>query len=287
MSDCVTSNDKLFCGTCRILANAEIAASVWRVALEAPRFAALARPGQFLMLRLPNSNDPVLGRPFAVYDADPSTGRVEAVYAVVGKATSRMTALRPGEALELWGPLGNGWDAAKRTSAPKRLALVAGGVGSAPFYLLVKELMAQDPAVRPETTYVFGARSKERLNCVDEFRALGVDVRVATEDGSVGTKGFATDVLPEIFSEELDPADCQIFACGPTPMLRAVAAWSAKRGYDCWTSLESPMACGMGLCYSCVVKWLIDPALGDVEGNWDYRRTCVDGPVFNAARLVW
>ena len=234
MSDCVTSNDKLFCGTCKILANAEIAASVWRVALEAPKFASLARPGQFLML-----------------------------------------------------PLGNGWDAARRASAPKRLALVAGGVGSVPFYLLVKELMAQDPAVRPETTYVFGARSKERLNCVDEFRALGVDVRVTTEDGSVGTKGFATDVLPEIFPESLDPADCQILACGPTPMLRAVAAWSAKRGYDCWTSLESPMACGMGLCYSCVVKWLIDPARGDVEGNWDYRRTCVDGPVFNAARLVW
>ncbi len=198
-----------------------------------------------------------------------------------------MTALRPGDALELWGPLGNGWRVAKRDPLPKRLALVAGGVGHAPFYLLLKEILALPEDRRPETTLLYGAQTMARFSGVPDFKALGANVSVTTEDGSVGTKGFATDVLPEIFPESLDPADCQILACGPTPMLRAVAAWSAKRGYDCWTSLESPMACGMGLCYSCVVKWLIDPALGDVEGNWDYRRTCVDGPVFNAARLVW
>lgn len=287
MSDCVTSNEKLWCGEGTILANEQIAASTWKIAVNAPNFAKLAKPGQFVMLRLANSNDPVLGRPFAVFNAEPDSGRVEAVYAVVGKATNKMTALRVGEKLELWGPLGNGWRAAQRERAPKKLALVAGGVGSAPFYLLVKELMARPSDARPDVTYVFGARSEARLNCVDDFRKLGVDVRISTEDGSVGTKGFVTDVLPGVFAGSPDPNDCQILACGPTPMLRAVAKWSAERGYDCWTSLESPMACGMGICFSCVVKLLIDPKLGDVEGNWDYKRTCCDGPVFNAAHLVW
>ncbi len=281
MNSCDGSRKDVWSGEVVVAANEPIAESTWKVALDAPDFAALANPGQFLMLRLPECVDPILGRPFAVFDADPSTGRVEAVYAVVGKATSRLARLPVGAKLELWGPLGNGWRAAKRATPPKRLVLVAGGVGSAPFHMLVKELMARPERDRPDATYVFGARSENRLNCVDDFRRLGVDVRIATEDGSVGAKGLVLDVLPELFSETTDPRDVQIFACGPTPMLRAVAKWSAERKYECWTSLESPMACGMGLCFSCVVDWKND------DGTWDYKRTCVDGPVFDAARLKW
>ena len=281
MTHCDGVRKDMWSGEGVITANEQIADATWKVSLDAPEFAALARPGQFVMLRLPDCADPILGRPFAVFDADSSSGRVEAVYAVVGKATTRMTRLSAGAKLELWGPLGNGWSVAKRANPPKRLALVAGGVGSAPFYLLVKELMALPESKRPETTYVFGARSESRLNCVDDFRRLGVDVKVVTEDGSVGARGLVADVLPEIFSKSLDPQDAQILACGPTPMLRAVAKWSAERGYECWTSLESPMACGMGICFSCVVDWKTD------DGTWDYKRTCVDGPVFDAARLKW
>ena len=127
------------------------------------------------------------------------------------------------------GPLGNGWSAAKRSSGPKRLALVAGGVGSAPFYLLVKELMANPESERPETTYVFGARSERRLNSVDDFQKLGVDVKVVTEDGSVGVKGLVTDVLPEIFPKTLDPQDAQVLACARS-LCFAVAKWCAAQG---------------------------------------------------------
>lgn len=281
MCDCASSRKDLCCGTGAVLSNERIGESTWNVAWHAPEFAELARPGQFVMLRLPNCNDPILGRPFAIFDADPSTGRVEAVYAVVGKGTTRLTQVRVGDELEYWGPLGNGWRVAERERAPKRLVLVAGGVGCAPFYMLVKELMAKSENERPATTYVFGARSSSRAICVDAFQRLGVDLQLATEDGSVGTKGFVTDVLPKLFASDLDPADAQILACGPTPMLRAVAKWSAERGVDCWTSLESPMACGMGICFSCVVDWKTD------DGTWDYKRTCVDGPVFEAARLKW
>lgn len=281
MSDCISSRKDLCSGTGAVLANEQIGESTWKAAWHAPEFAKLAKPGQFVMLRLPNCSDPILGRPFAIYDANPDAGRVEAVYAVVGKATTRFTKVAPGQELEYWGPLGNGWDAASRERTPKRLVLVAGGVGCAPFYMLVKRLMTQDPTTRPETTYVFGARTAARAICVEDFKQLGADVQLATEDGSLGTKGFVTDVFQNLLDPNLDPNDVQFLACGPTPMLRAVANYCAQNGYDCWTSLESPMACGMGICFSCVVDWKND------DGSWDYKRTCVDGPVFQASRLKW
>ena len=280
MSDCVTSRKELWAGVGEVLTNRPVGEGVWKISLRAPEFAERVEPGKFVMLRLYQSSDPLLGRPFAVYDADVATGRVEALYAVVGKGTTRMTALTPGDKLELWGPLGNGWNVAKRAGV-RRLALIAGGVGIAPFYTLIKELMKRDASERPQTTFVYGARTAARLTCVEEFQALGVDVKVATEDGSVGTRGFVTDVLPEVFAPDVPLADAQILACGPTPMLKAIARWAAARHCECWTSLESPMACGMGICFSCVVNWKSD------DGTWDYKRACVDGPVFDAARLKW
>ena len=282
--DCITQRKDVWTGVGTTLENRQIADSTWKISIEAPEFAARVASGKFVMLRLISGDDPLLGRPFAIYDADKTSGRVEVVYAVVGKGTKRLTALRPGDQLRLWGPLGNGWGVAQREKAPKNLVLVAGGVGNAPFYLFIKEQLEaakKDPANAPKITYIFGARSAERLSCVEEFRALGVDVRIATEDGSVGTKGFVTDVLPEILPEDVDPAEVQLLCCGPSPMLRALAKYSEARGFECWTSLESPMACGLGICFSCVVDWKTD------DGTWDYKRTCVDGPVFDASRLRW
>lgn len=298
---CLSSHKELWNGVGTTLSNEQIAESTWKIALDAPEFARRVASGKFVMLRLCDSNDPVLGRPFAVFDADVETGRVEVVYAVVGKATTKLTRVRPGDPLELWGPLGNGWSVALGEPTPKKLVLVAGGVGNAPFYLLIKERLAAareqtlaatngtaDAAALSEAqreaasriTFVFGARSAARLNCVDEFRALGVDVRLVTEDGSAGTQGLVTDALPEIIADA-DAATSRILCCGPHPMMRALAKWSAARGVECWTSLESPMACGLGICFSCVVDWKTD------DGTWDYKRTCADGPVFDAARLKW
>lgn len=281
MSDCVTSKKELWAGYGSILANRQIAKGVRRITVVAPDFAERVKPGQFVMLRLVEGSDPVLGRPFAVFDANPESGEVDVVYAVVGKGTRRLAHLRVGDSVALWGPLGNGWGVARREKLPKRLALVAGGVGHAPFYMLLKEILAMPESERPDTTLVYGARTMGRLNCVTDFQMLGAKVRLVTEDGSFGSKGLVTDLLPEIFPEGTPAEDAQILACGPGPMLRAVAKWSADRGYDCWTSLESPMACGMGICFSCVVDWKTD------DGTWDYKRTCVDGPVFEAARLKW
>ena len=282
--DCITQRKDVWTGVGTTLENRQIADSTWKISIEAPEFAARVESGKFVMLRLAAGNDPLLGRPFAIYDADKTSGRVEVVYAVVGKGTTRLTTLRPGDPIRLWGPLGNGWAEALCGQTPKNLVLVAGGVGNAPFYLLIKEQLEaakKDPANAPKLTFVFGARSAERLSCVDDFRALGVDVRLATEDGSVGTKGFVTDVFPEILPDDVASEGVRLLCCGPHPMLKAVAKYSEARGFECWTSLESPMACGLGICFSCVVDWKTD------DGTWDYKRTCADGPVFDASRLRW
>lgn len=282
--DCITQRKDVWTGVGTTLENRQIAASTWKISIEAPEFAARVESGKFVMLRLAAGDDPLLGRPFAIYDADKTSGRVEVVYAVVGKGTTRLTTLRPGDPIRLWGPLGNGWAEALCGQTPKNLVLVAGGVGNAPFYLLIKEQLEaakKDPANAPKLTFVFGARSAERLSCVDDFRALGVDVRLATEDGSAGTKGFVTDVFPEILPNDVASEGVRLLCCGPHPMLKAVAKYSEARGFECWTSLESPMACGLGICFSCVVDWKTD------DGTWDYKRTCADGPVFDASRLRW
>ncbi|MBQ9874317.1 MAG: dihydroorotate dehydrogenase electron transfer subunit [Thermoguttaceae bacterium] len=281
MIEHIEQRKDLWTGEVEILSNEPICDSMRKIAVRAPEFASLVKPGQFLMLRSLDGADPLLGRPFAAYDADPETGRVEAIYAIVGKGTNRLARARVGDKLALWGPLGNGWEVAFRDKSPKRLALVAGGVGLAPFYLLVKELAKIPESERPETTYLFGSRSASRAICLDDFRALGVDARVATEDGSLGTKGFVTDALADLFPAGAEAFDALVLACGPSPMLRAVANFAFERGLECWTSLESPMACGMGMCFSCVVEWKTD------DGTWDYKRTCVDGPVFDASRLKW
>ena len=282
--DCITQRKDVWTGVGTTLENRQIADSTWKISIEAPEFAARVESGKFVMLRLAAGDDPLLGRPFAIYDADKTSGRVEVVYAVVGKGTTRLTTLRPGDPIRLWGPLGNGWAEALRGQTPKNLVLVAGGVGNAPFYLLIKEQLEaakKDPVNAPKLTFVFGARSAERLSCVDDFRALGVDVRLATEDGSAGTKGFVTDVFPEILPDDVASEGVRLLCCGPHPMLKAVAKYSEARGFECWTSLESPMACGLGICFSCVVDWKTD------DGTWDYKRTCADGPVFDASRLRW
>ena len=282
--DCITQRKDVWTGVGTTLENRQIADSTWKISIEAPEFAARVESGKFVMLRLAAGDDPLLGRPFAIYDADKTSGRVEVVYAVVGKGTTRLTTLRPGDPIRLWGPLGNGWAEALCGQTPKNLVLVAGGVGNATFYLLIKEQLEaakKDPANAPKLTFVFGARSAERLSCVDDFRALGVDVRLATEDGSAGTKGFVTDVFPEILPNDVASEGVRLLCCGPHPMLKAVAKYSEASGFECWTSLESPMACGLGICFSCVVDWKTD------DGTWDYKRTCADGPVFDASRLRW
>lgn len=215
------------------------------------------RPGQFAMLALdPESahRDPLLARPMAVYRGDASA--LEFRFKVVGRGTRILGSLTTGSRLGVVGPLGNGFP-----SLPPASVLVGGGTGIASLY----ELAAHHSRVR----VLLGGKTQEEVLGLEDFEALGVDLQVATEDGSRGHKGLVTDLL------EPEP-DRTVVACGPTPMMWAAAELCRKAGARCLVSLESPMACGFGICLGCAIPT-----------GAGFRYVCTDGPVFDAEEIRW
>lgn len=265
-----------------VLDNFQIARNTYLIRLLVPDLARAIRPGQFVMLRLPKSTDPLLGRPFALYDvALDDMGRpvgIDIVYLVVGKLTGLLAELKAGDSVDVWGPLGNGFP---EPATNGHVALVAGGIGQTPFLAHIRELLGthgyggQPPRHRAErVSLYYGVRTSDLAAGVEQFRTAGAAVHLASNDGSIGYHGFVTDLLAQH-----EPPD-HIFGCGPEPMLRALAEQAERRGIPCQMSLETPMACGVGICFSCVTP------VKTADG-WDYQRVCVDGPVFDAACLRW
>jgi dihydroorotate dehydrogenase electron transfer subunit len=277
--------------TARVVENVQLASGTYRVRLEAPEIARRVAPGQFLMLRLAGASDPLLGRPLALYDTwlgDDGTPRgVDVVYLVVGRMTSRLAQVKPGDAIETWGPLGNGFS----TEPVDHLIMVAGGIGQTPFLALGREALGgrvygeagRQPLRAKRATLCYGVRSRDLLAGVEDFRSAGIDVRVSSDDGSVGRHGLVTATLNELLDEAAATpgATLRIACCGPERMMEAVAHLAHESGAACEVSLETPMACGIGICFSCVVK------VRQADGEWDYKRTCVEGPVFAAEKIAW
>ncbi|MBX7104530.1 MAG: dihydroorotate dehydrogenase electron transfer subunit [Gemmataceae bacterium] len=266
----------------RVLANDRLGRDTYRIRLECPELASRIRPGQFVMVRADRPNDPLLGRPFALYDTvldgQGAVVGIDIVYLVVGKTTGLLAQSAAGDRIGLWGPLGNGF---RPIESAGHIALIAGGIGQTPFLAYARELLGtrgfagSDPKKRAErVTVYYGVRSAEYAAGVSDFEAAGCTVRLTSNDGTIGVKGFVTDLV----ASEL-PADRWI-ACGPEPMLHAVSDLANRLGIPCDVSLETPMACGLGICFSCVTK------IRTPDG-WDYKRVCVDGPVFDACNVVW
>jgi dihydroorotate dehydrogenase electron transfer subunit len=273
-----------------VVENVRLAKDTFRVRFRSPEIASRILPGQFLMLRLADLNDPLIGRPLAMYDVAGES--VDIVYLAKGKLTSRLQDFRPGQRLDVWGPLGNGF----LPQLTENLVMIAGGIGQTPFLALAKEYLGKQRFGSPprevpraqQVTFCYGARTAEHLAGVEDFQRLGVDVKIATNDGSRGHHGLATDLLRQIISERraggvspLMLSGMRIVCCGPEPMMEAVAKIAAEGGIPCEVSLETPMACGIGICFTCVAK------VRTPNGEWDYKRTCVEGPVFDAAAIVW
>jgi len=267
-----------------VVEQTQMARDTYRLRLRCPEIARRILPGQFFMLRIPEETDPLLGRPFALYDVYEERGEPAGVdfgYIVVGKLTRLMTRWKPGDRVEIWGPLGNGFPLPKA----EHLMMVAGGIGQTPFLAVAREALGLRRYGEParvvgkprKLTLCYGARSAEYLAGLDDFALPGLEVQTSTDDGSAGHHGFVTELLQR--NLDVSPPDA-VYSCGPEPMMAAVAELCAKRDIPCWLSLESPMACGFGACFSCVTKVRLQ------DGTFDYRRTCVEGPVFPAETLV-
>ena len=271
-----------------VVENVPLAQDTWRVRLACPEIARAIVPGQFLMLRLAAGDDPLLGRPLALFDTwVDATGEVlglDVAYLVVGRMTRRLAMTRAGDQIEGWGPLGNGF----APTPTEHLVMVAGGIGQTPFLAAGREALggrqygvtSRCDAYAKRVTLCYGVRTADLAAGVDDFRQAGVDVRLASNDGSLGRRGLVTELLAELLDQDT-PSRCRIVCCGPEPMMEAVAKLAAQRGVACEVSLETPMACGIGICFSCVVK------VRGADGGWDYKRTCVEGPVFDAETIEW
>ncbi len=265
-----------------ILENQEVGPSSFRMRLLDPKVATAALPGQFVHVRVaPGSFDPLLRRPFSVAWADRSAGAFVILYRVVGRGTKLLAERRPGEELDMVGPLGRGFDV---PPGGGDVALVAGGLGVAPILLLAGSLLR----ARRRFTLFAGARSRDLLVGLDLLPRAGPDGRagtcvadpgyrvlIATEDGSLGERGTVTDVL----QGALDAGDFAcVYACGPIGMLRNVARLAEASGARLQVSLEERMACGLGACLGCAVRKR--PTRGKPGSHRGYLRVCADGPVF-------
>lgn len=260
-----------------VLSNTRLSSDYNVVALNAPEVARLAAPGQFVMVKTSPGLDPLLRRPFSIFEIlRDETGQVRGVSVLnkrVGVGTSLLYDARPGDHISCLGPLGRPFIP---VDPPAQAWMVAGGVGLAPFVTLAEALVARGTPM----TLFYGARTAADLYYADLFESLGARLVLTTEDGSRGEPGRVTGPLDrDLAAASADPA-ITLYACGPTPMMRAVADLGATYRRPTFVSLEPVMGCGMGGCYSCVVRV-------SRPGGTHLVRSCLEGSVFDASTLVW
>lgn len=237
----------------KITDNKKIAEKTYFMSLEGDT-SAITKPGQFINIKLDGF---FLRRPISVCDCE--NGRLSIIYKVVGNGTKEMSELPVGAELDILSGLGNGYDTSKSGDCP---VLIGGGVGVPPMYLLCKKLVSEGK----KATVILGFNSEKEVFGIDEFKATGAEVYVTTADGSVGTKGFVTDVL-----KNLDYT--YFYTCGPMPMFKAIESIAKTSGQY---SFEERMGCGFGACMGCTCKT-----------RYGNKRICKDGPVLEREEIVW
>lgn len=253
-----------------ILAQSEISPGIYDLSIQTERIAQEAKAGQFVNVY---TDDPsrLLPRPISICEADGERGALRLLYRVSGPntGTAQIAKKEAGQSIRLMGPLGNGFPLEEADG--RRVLLIGGGIGIPPMLQSAKELAGRGAKV----VSVLGYRNQDTF-LADAFGSYG-EVLIATEDGSVGTKGTVLDAIRE------GKAGAELmFACGPRVMLRAVAAYAEKADIPCWVSMEERMACGIGACLACVCQTKETDAHSHVKN----RRVCKDGPVFRAEELV-
>lgn len=266
----------IFSGPVSLLENLDLGHDNFLAVLDAPEVGASTEPAQFVMVRVGEGTDPLLGRPFSVarIGEGPNGATVQLLYKVVGRGTGILAGLQPGARVSMVGPLGRPFPPPEDPQAP--VYLVAGGIGIAPFPLLSARLLAAGHHPR----LLYGARSRGDLVGRDLFPP-GIEMEVATDDGSAGHAGFVTQLLDRHLAalDSRTRRRAMAYVCGPTPMMAATDAVLSRHEARGHLSLESFMGCGFGVCLSCVV-----PRVGPATG---YARICVHGPTFPAGSIDW
>ncbi|GBF11946.1 dihydroorotate dehydrogenase electron transfer subunit [Tepidibacillus infernus] len=257
----------------KVLENKEIAHQIYQIVIEPKTLQAntnfedflnewYPQPGQFFHIRVNDSNHPFLRRPISVHDFDPNTLRISMIYRVNGEGTKRLTQKTRGEIVDVLGPLGNGFPVSKTDK--QQFLLIGGGIGIPPLYYLAKQLKHTGHQI----TTLLGFQSKQDIFLLEQFSSFG-EIRVATMDGSLGSKGTVLDLIKEEEHWDL------FYSCGPTAMMKAIQQKWMDKPIEGYLSLEERMGCAIGACYGCVVK--VDQAV-DLRG---YKKVCADGPVFS------
>ena len=251
----------------QIISNERDTDLYFRLVARASQIAPLVQPGQFAHVRILPLKEALLRRPFSIFQVSGDT--LSILYKTIGRGTEVLSRMSPGEELSMIGPLGHGFTVPPL--AGETPLLVAGGYGMAALYLLAQR--------SPQKGIVFvGGRRRVDILCEEEFRALGWEVRVTTEDGSYGDKGLVTQAL--LTELKRRTTGHKLFACGPTPMVKAVGQLAAEFNLPAELSLDEHMCCGIGVCLTCVVQI----KTGD---GWEYQRTCTEGPVFDSRQIAW
>ena len=250
-----------------ICSNTSLTETLWLMEIEVADIASKLLPGQFVHVLIPGMEGHLLRRPFSVYYTTADQSRIVILYQVVGFGSAHMTTLAPGFSVSVMGPIGHGWETPQ---ACQRALLVAGGVGGAPLFMHAEQLVAQGVDV----DVILGAQTAQSLVVERRYeKLLGKELLIATDDGSKGHAGFCTDlVAQQIAHTSYDYVAC----CGPEPMMRIVSDLALSASIPTFISLEKRMACGIGACLSCIV-----------ETTSGRKRSCVDGPVFDASEVVW
>ena len=251
-----------------IIRSEQLSEDNFRLTLDAPLIAGSSTPGQFVMILSRAGKDPLLRRPFSIHQTT-SNGQIQIYFKKVGRGTTILAAGKVGDELDVFGPLGRGYQVDPEQPA----CLVGGGLGIAPLLFLAKTISLSDRDHSRDCILLGGRSSAEVEPLVGDFEEIGLPVYCTTDDGSYGSKGFVTTLLEQ---QELAPGT-QVYGCGPEPMLGAIQQLCRARGFGCQVSIESVMACGMGACLGCNVS-------GSQGG---YVHVCIDGPVFRAEELQW
>ncbi|MCM8783562.1 MAG: dihydroorotate dehydrogenase electron transfer subunit [Candidatus Omnitrophica bacterium] len=267
----------------KIISNTPVAREHSRLVLEVPEMVKESQPGQFMHIRVHEGLNPLLRRPFSIHRiVHPNTRapvyQVEILYKIRGRGTELLAKRKKGEFLDVIGPLGKGFPLPLEadTSVPRTYLLVAGGIGIAPLLFLAEKLAEFKIQNSKLKIIAFvGLKTKNYLLCEKELRSLCDEVKISTEDGSLGFKGLVSDLLKD-FLLTVDSEPFTLYSAGPILMLQEIKKIANMFKILCFGSLEENIACGLGGCFGCVVK--------TTEG---YKRVCKEGPVFNLEEIIW